>query len=131
MVMTDMANDCRTHVHRQLGTGNRCPDLNFGWHPITALARLAARLLDAELVVCNRPPSLSRKLSAYLSHRRGTEPCLVLCKAPYDLHAWTVLGKRNRLGPMVAWVIDSFWTEQIPALARLGGAYDRFFVTTE
>jgi hypothetical protein len=104
-----------------------------GWHPITALARLAARLLEADLVTlpAGREPSRLAKLAALLARRRRQEPCLLLCPGPEDLDALLLVDGWRRLGPVVAWVIDSFWTERIPGLARHGRTVDQYFITGE
>jgi len=104
-----------------------------GWHPITALARLAARLLEAELLTLptGREPSRPAKLAALLGRRRRQEPCLLLCSGPEDLGALLLVDGWRRLGPVVAWVIDSCWTERIPGLARHGRTVDRYFITGE
>ncbi|MBI5071123.1 MAG: hypothetical protein HZB56_23135 [Deltaproteobacteria bacterium] len=62
--------------------------------------------------------------------RRDAEPCLLLCAGPEDLGSLLLVEGWRHLGPVVAWVIDSFWTERIPALARYAGLVDRCFVTT-
>jgi hypothetical protein len=105
----------------------------LGWHPITALARLAARLLEAELLLlpAGAEPSRLAKLGALLRRRRGQQPCLLLCSGPEDLDTLLLVGGWRRLRPVVAWIIDSFWTERASALARHGRLLDGCFVTTE
>jgi hypothetical protein len=105
----------------------------LGWHPITAMARLAARLLEADLLLLpsGREPSRLAKLGALLQRRRGGEPCLLLCSGPEDLDSLLLVPGWRRLGPVLAWVIDSFWMNRLPGLARHGAAIDAFFVTTE
>jgi len=78
-----------------------------------------------------REPSLLAKLGALPGRRRGREPCLLLCAGPEDLASLLLVEGWRRFSPVVAWVIDSFWTERIPALARHGRIVDRCFVTTE
>jgi len=77
-----------------------------------------------------RPPSRLQKVATILGRRRGTEACLVICPGPADLDSLLFVdGWRSRFSHVVAWIIDSFWTEQIPAIARYGRVYDHLFTT--
>lgn len=103
-----------------------------GWDTVTLLARLSARLLEAELVelaMSHEPSKLSR-LPALLPRRRGDEPCLVIAPQPGQLQALLSVDHwRRGYSHVSAWVIDSFLTDRIPFLARGRGHIDQFFVT--
>jgi hypothetical protein len=105
-----------------------------GWHPVTHMVRLAAELLEAEVVVLpgDRRSGLARKLSGLVPRSRGAEPCLLVCAGPPQLSSLLLVEEwRRRFGPVVAWVIDSFWTDWIPWTARFTRHVDRYFVTNE
>lgn len=82
------------------------------------------------LVPTAREPSVLAKLGALLGRRRGGEPCLLLCAGPEALGSLLHVEGWRRLGPVVAWIIDSFWTDRVPALARFAPIVDQCFVTT-
>lgn len=110
-----------------------------GWDTVTLLARLAARLFSADLteVTMTREPPLSARLRAVepaLRKPRGRvaqDICLVIAAQPghlqvlLDSHQW----RRQRRERVLAWVIDSFWTERIPFLAKGRGHIDHLFIT--
>ncbi len=104
-----------------------------GWTTITLLARMAARLLEAELVEPPRPvsrPSLSHRLALRAPRRRGDESCLVIAPDPKDLSALMSSGHlRSGYGQVVGLVIDSFWEDRIPMIAHRRSDFDRIFVT--
>lgn len=105
-----------------------------GWHPITHMVRLAARSLGAELLLIDdrRWPTRLEQMTALAPRRRGVEPCLVVCRYPYDLTELILVpGWRRRFKAVAAWIIDSFWTDRLPRLARQVRLYDHLFVTTE
>jgi hypothetical protein len=96
------------------------------------MARLAARLLNAELVVVQpRTPKLTDKLSGiFLSRKRSRGFCLLICPSPADLsRILLVQNWRKTYGRIVAWVFDSFWTEWIPPSVRASRIFDHVFVT--
>ena len=103
-----------------------------GWATIALLSRLTAELLEAELsVVPLRPgPGVLRRASVLVPRRRGGEDCLVIAPVPGALNALASFDHLLRGHRQVAgWVIDSFWHERIPAIARTRGRFDQFFVT--
>ena len=104
-----------------------------GWGPITAMARLAARLLDADLVTLDDAPRPWWTRVAALGPRlRGADALLVVAANPEHL-AWaaTVPGIRHRFGTVVGWVIDCWWTDRIPLAVVRGHLYDRLLVTEQ
>lgn len=103
-----------------------------GWDPVTAMAELLAHSLSAELV---RVPHQStdsrlRRGLGMLPRRRGANVTLVVAPQPVhlaamlDAHHW-IRGSRVVAG----WVIDAFWTDRIPRMARGRGHLDHLFVT--
>lgn len=101
------------------------------WHVITVMVRLLARLTEAELVV-ERGEDVrgrARRYAGLLPRRHGSEPLVVIAPEPVDLNAvlhvqaWTV-----GYGPVVGWVIDSWWDDRIPACAKRG-LYDIIYVS--
>lgn len=103
-----------------------------GWAPLDALATLAARLLDADLDVVRltRLRKLVGEGLSRLPRRRRGGACLIIAPTPQDLRALT--GPGHLLlgyGYVAAWVIDSFWPERAPTIARGRTPIDRFFVT--
>ena len=103
-----------------------------GWATVTLLARLAARLLDASLidVARSRPYSRLRAAGALLPRRRGRGQALVIAASPGDLLALAT--PRHWLAGydhVSGYVIDSFWDERIPRLARGRGHFDQLFIT--
>jgi hypothetical protein len=104
----------------------------WGWHPVTHMVRLLAELLGAELVTVstNRPANVVRRCAALSPRRRGHGICLVVAAAPGHLNTlltgWYWLRGH---GHVAGWVIDSFWVERIPYVARHSGHFDQLFVT--
>jgi hypothetical protein len=105
-----------------------------GWDPINHMVRLAAELLEAELVEMppTMPSSLDRLLAALSGRRRvrGGERCLLVCASPTDLNRVLDIERwRSRFEMLSAWVIDSFGVELIPRTIRLARPFDHLFVT--
>ena len=109
------------------------PGRRTGWDPITWMVRLAGGLFETEPLVLDRAeavPGLARKLALLAPRRRGQESCLLVCPHPQAL--WMVLaveGWRRRFDRIAAWVIDSFWAEEIPWAIRRSEVIDEYFVT--
>src|SRR3954454_7290669 len=104
----------------------------IGWHPITHMVRLLARLLDAELleVSVTRGVVRRRQLFAVTPRRRGGGTCIVIAAEPRHLlllvnHDYLFRGHATVAGCM----IDSFWTDRIPRAFLSRGHFDRVFVT--
>lgn len=101
------------------------------WNVITVVARLAARLLEAELIEVSLPHARvkRRRVFGKLPRRRGREPLLVIAPEPVDLNAVLRADTWVRgYGPVAGWVVDAWWEDRIPQVAR-GGFYDLLYVT--
>lgn len=93
------------------------------------MARLAAAQLDAELTVLGpKRWGWRDRVSLLLPRSRGSEPCLIICTGPSDLHVAAELRRRSA-GRVVAWVFDSFWHQFTPRVARYSSHFDHIFVT--
>lgn len=104
-----------------------------GWDSVTLMAELAAEFFEAELVVLDgaRPTSFARRLASFAPRVRGKGHCLVI--APHPAHLQAILRSDHLFrgfDHVAAWVIDAFWDDRIPAVAR-HGHFDQFFVTDE
>ena len=54
-----------------------------GYNPVYSMARLAANLLDGDLVVLrSKPFTTLEKLAALVPRKRTGIPCLLICPAP-------------------------------------------------
>jgi hypothetical protein len=108
-------------------------DEGTGWSPVAHMARLAAQCFDAELVSPEpRQPTPWEKLRALGARRTGSETCLVIAPYPWDVTSFLqVEGWWRRFGRTAVWIIDSFWVNMIPRLARSVRLFDHLFVTTE
>jgi hypothetical protein len=98
------------------------------------MARLAAELLEAELMVIDGDERVgpATRLASLAPRRRGSEACLVIAAEPRNL--WAILRVEQWLhgyGYVAAWVIDAFWDDRIPLAARKRGHFDHFFVTEQ
>ena len=98
-----------------------------GWFPITHMVELLARLSGAELV---RVPfdhrySALDKLAGLAPRRRGREDLVVVCPQPGHLQALVEAGPWwSGYRSVTGWVIDSWWDERIPQLARARSSFD-------
>jgi hypothetical protein len=104
----------------------------MGWHPVTHMVRLLAKLLDAELVEMPVTKGLARRRQplALAPRRRGRGACLVVAAEPRHLLLLLDQDYLLRGHDVVAgWVIDSFWTERMPRALLRRGHFDRLFVT--
>ena len=103
-----------------------------GYLCILHMARLAARLLNGELVVL-RPgnPTLTDKFKGILFPRKRSRlSCLLICPSPASLSSMLLLQDwRKNYGRVVAWVYDSFWTNWIPPWVRRSRVFDHVFIT--
>jgi hypothetical protein len=103
-----------------------------GYLCIFHMARLAARLLNGELIVIKPGnPTLTEKLNGIvLPRKRSHQACLLICPSPADLsRILLVRDWRKTYGRIVAWVYDSFWTQWIPPWVRVSRVFDHVFVT--
>ncbi len=108
--------------------------VSSGWHSIRLMIQLTARLLEADLVEIAETElqqPLSHRLALLAPRRRGSESCLVIAPSPGHLSALMSSGYlRGGYGQVAGWVIDSFWDDRIPRIARRRSDFDRIFVTT-
>ena len=102
-----------------------------GWVPVHAMAELLARYTGGTVHTVDVGASLSKetKLLARLPRLKGgSNRCLVIASDPGQLYA---ISQRSfafrRYGAIYGWVIDSFWDDRIPAVAK-SSTYDRIFV---
>ena len=109
-----------------------------GWHPINYLAKLAAELLGAELIILDgeQSPGKLQKLDALIGRRSTNSgakaPCLLICPSPADLHALLLVPHwKKRFSTIAAWIIDSFWLNAVHRIVRWSRLFDHLFVTTE
>ena len=106
-------------------------DAGHGWATISVASRLLAELLQAELVVVPLADAGGRlsQLASIAPRRHGREDCLVIAPNPGGLRA--VASARQLLRGyrhVAGWVIDSFWDDRIPGIARTK-QFDQYFVT--
>lgn len=109
------------------------PERGGGWAPITTMATLAADCFGSHVRFIH-PERLYRpteKLTAMLPRRPGRRGSLLAIVAtPADLIAVaslkTLLGG---LSTVSAWLIDSFWTDRLPRMARPLRNVDHLFIT--
>ena len=103
-----------------------------GYLCILHMARLAAELLNGELIVVQPGHTkLTDKLSGILLPRkRSGTSCLLICSSPVDLSSMLLVQNwRKNYNKIVAWVFDSFWTNWIPSWVRASRIFDHVFVT--
>lgn len=103
-----------------------------GWYPITHMVHLLARLSRATLteVPADRVAGRLERLASVVPRRRGAEDLLVVCPAPGHMQALTSLPRWwSSYRCVSAWVIDSWWDERIPQLARGARQFDRVWIT--
>lgn len=109
-----------------------CPDLDrSGWGPIGEMVRLAARSFGGTLTTTGQE-SLSRlqKVRVAVPPRPGrADHLLVIAPLPNSLDQIAMdPALRKRYATVSAWVIDSFWHERIPRIARQRGWFDHIYV---
>ena len=103
------------------------------WFPLTHMVDLMARCLAADLTVVRQDRAFSRieLLGALRGRRsRGTEDLLVVCPNPTTMRlvladpSW-----RTGYRTVAAWVVDSWWDDRIPRLARRPSVFDLVYLT--
>ncbi len=105
-----------------------------GWGPIHHLVGLAGQLLEAPVQRVTDPGGLSTttrlKGMAPRLRRRGTH-LVVIASRPSQLGLLPELtGAYTGYDSVVGWVIDSFWTDEIPRITKSSlSPYDRLFIT--
>lgn len=104
-----------------------------GWHPVTHMVELLAELSGARVtrVPYRAEARLADKLAGMAPlRRRGAEDLLLVCPAPGHLQALTKApGWRSGYRSVSAWIIDSWWDDRIPRVARGQGKFDRIFIS--
>lgn len=105
-----------------------------GWEPITLMARLAGRLLEARVdEVLQSPYGRREHYALHWPRLRHGDDLLVIAAHPGHLQEitrswrWWLLGHRS----VAAWVIDSFWDKRIPGVALDAGHFDQVFITDQ
>lgn len=106
---------------------------NAPWNVITVAVHLAARLLEADLreITLDQTRGKPRQLLSVLppTRRRRPQAQLVVAPEPADLKAALSMHHLWRRPVLqAAWVIDSWWDDRIPRIARRG-AFDLIYVT--
>lgn len=103
-----------------------------GWEPITLMARLAGRLLEAQVdEVLQSDYGRREHYALHWPRLRKGDDLLVIAAHPGHLQEitrswrWWVRGNSR----VSAWVIDSFWDKRIPGIALDAGHFDQLFVT--
>jgi hypothetical protein len=102
-----------------------------GYHPVSYMAKLAAELLEAKLIVIRpRTFGLIEKMTTVFPRTRGSTAGVLICSQPADLASIFSRERwRERYSSLVAWVFDSFWPEYIPSHISMGKIFDHVFVT--
>ncbi|WP_246956552.1 glycosyltransferase family 1 protein [Brachybacterium sp. Marseille-Q7125] len=112
------------------------PDIaRGGWGPIQAMVHLAVRYFDARLLSpADHPVTRRTKLRLLRPRPRsggsGGRALLVIAPLPGSLDSVLNLPAQQlaEYSSISAWVIDSFWHERIPRIARAKGWLDRLYV---
>jgi hypothetical protein len=112
-----------------------CVPQDRGWTPIQYMVTMAARMLEAQVLVLDHSmPSRITQAMSILNRRdqnSGDELCLMVCPGPGDLLKILQVGEwRSRFKFIAAWVIDSFWTSHISAVVKLANPFDQLLVTS-
>lgn len=104
-----------------------------GWAPILSMADLLCRYLKTQPIMLDTRTSLSRTtkvLGTLPRPKRGNRQALVIAYDPGQLNAIAqshLIFKQY--SACYGWVIDSFWSERIPRIARSNKTYTKIFVT--
>jgi len=104
-----------------------------GYHCVYYMARLAAELLGGELVVLRpRNIALIHKVMTILPRGGDGVDCLLISPSPADLSSILQFTNwRQKYRMLIAWVFDSFWTENIPRFARWTRVFDQICITEQ
>ncbi|WP_138416208.1 glycosyltransferase family 1 protein [Sinomonas gamaensis] len=105
-----------------------------GWAPVARLARLASRVLEGRLLEYKdtgySAALVGRGLLPRL--RGGARRAVVIAPSPAHLNViLEAMPLRSRYEAVSAWVIDSFWWERIPRIAKKRGRFDYVYVTDD
>lgn len=108
------------------------PSAGGGWAPVTTMAQLMGRCLDAPVHFIHpvRDYGRFRRLLSLIPRRRGSKGHLILIAArPGDLLAMVgTQAHTNGFDSVSAWIFDAFWDNEIPRMARRATFVDQFFV---
>lgn len=108
------------------------PSAGGGWAPVTTMAQLMGRCLDAPVHFIHpvRDYGRLRRLLSLVPRRRGTKGHLVLIAArPGDLLSMVGTEAHTKgFDSVSAWIFDAFWDEEIPRMARRAAFVDQFFI---
>lgn len=104
-----------------------------GWAPILSMVELLCGYLETQPIMLDTSSSLSRATKALgmvPRIKRGNRQAIVIAYDPGQLNAIA----QNHLitkpySACYGWVIDSFWSERIPRIARSNKTYTKIFVT--
>lgn len=110
------------------------PEGGGGWAPVTRMAALAASLFEADLILRHprKQYSVARRALSVLPRLRGRETVLAIVAQPGDMIGLVDAGwLSGRYGQVAVWIIDSFWDDRIPRMARATRSIDQLFVTDE
>lgn len=105
-----------------------------GWEPLIRMGRLAADWFGGRLIELDSPYHYSRPYLAQqlLPRRRARGVCLVVAPQPVHLNAAVHATVRGMGYESIAgWVVDSFWHDEIPRIARSTSVFDRIYVMDE
>ncbi len=105
---------------------------DLGWQPINHMVGLLSELAGADVHVVPYERSWSRldKLASVVPRmRRGAEDVLVVCPVPGNLMSLVDLPGWRGLRSVSAWVIDSWWDDRIPRLAKRLGQFDTIYIS--
>jgi len=103
-----------------------------GWGPVEVLARLAAQYLPGMYLRLDAASWRWKylRLPRIRGRRRSNHACIVI--APRPSHLTSILSPgvlQSGYDRILGWVIDSFWDDRIPMVAKRGRYYDHIFVT--
>lgn len=110
-----------------------------GWGPVTQVAAMTARLAGTKLQTSQvGPPAPKLRLLTRAAAAAASTPfarlkkadLLVIAPVPGALNDVLLdTSLRSRYRNVMAWVIDSFWTERIPATLKIPGLFSHIFIT--
>lgn len=104
-----------------------------GWYQIQSMAHLLAATFDAELLQFTDPGhvTLGKRIAGQLPRRRGRgRHAIFIVPNPAQLqHLVSVRHWLPGYESVQAWVIDSFWDDRIPRMARRLNHFDKVWIT--
>ncbi len=110
-----------------------CKPGGGGWWTLHHMVNLASALLEAPVTTLNSNSGFFNHLMMPTLRRRrdaGKPDLLLIAARPRQLVMLSELPDwRNRYNRVAAWVIDSFWTDRLPARG-VRGQFDQLWVVT-